>query len=616
MTAGVHASVFAGFDRPERKKLTKDTDWKANVVLISKMVQVWLVQLSRSYGIPVTRLDQIPDAELDRLASSGFTALWLIGVWERSPSSRRIRKVCGKPEAIATASSLYDYEIADDLGGWKALANLRERAAGRGIRLAVDMALNQTGIYSRWVLEHPDWFVQTDYPPIPTYQFTGEDLSGNADVCIQIEDGYRNRNESAVAFKYFDRRDGRTRYIYHGSDGTSAPWNDTAQLNYLIPEVREAVIQSILHVARNVPIIRFDAAMTLAKKHYQRLWFPLNGYGGGILSRARHGKSQEEFDALFPVEFWHEVVDRVAVEAPDTLLLAEAYWMMEGYFVRTLGMHRVYNSAFMNMLRMEENHKYRRVVKNVLESDPGDLKRFVNYMNNPDEMTTADQFGLQDKYFGACVLLVTFPGLPMFSHGQIEGYHEKYCMDSEPTDWDEEVNEGLVSGHELWIFPLLRLRALFSGTENFRLYDFCACDSINDNVFAYSNRAGGQCSLVMYHNSFSTAAGWIRESSGFAVRADNGKTEISRTTLGNALGLSGEERTYCSYRDHVTGLTYLRNARELCEFGLYVELKEYQFYLFLDFTEIRDDREGTWGRLCLALDGRGVESLEEELNNT
>jgi hypothetical protein len=25
--------------------------------------------------------------------------------------------------------------------------------------------------------------------------------------------------------------------------------------------------------------------------------------------------------------------------------------MMEGYFVRTLGMHRVYNSAFMHMLR-------------------------------------------------------------------------------------------------------------------------------------------------------------------------------------------------------------------------------------------------------------------------
>ena len=59
------------------------------------------------------------------------------------------------------------------------------------------------------------------------------------------------------------------------------------------------------------------------------------------------------------VEFWREVVDRVSDESPDTLLLAEAFWMMEGYFVRTLGMHRVYNSAFMHMLRNEDNSKYR-----------------------------------------------------------------------------------------------------------------------------------------------------------------------------------------------------------------------------------------------------------------
>ena len=60
-----------------------------------------------------------------------------------------------------------------------------------------------------------------------------------------------------------------------------------------------------------------------------------------------------------PVEFWREVVDRVAAEVPGTLLLAEAFWMMEGYFVRTLGMHRVYNSAFMNLLRDEDNEHYR-----------------------------------------------------------------------------------------------------------------------------------------------------------------------------------------------------------------------------------------------------------------
>jgi len=63
--------------------------------------------------------------------------------------------------------------------------------------------------------------------------------------------------------------------------------------------------------------------------------------------------------------------------------LAEAFWLMEGYFVRTLGMHRVYNSAFMNMLHTEDNANYRMTIKNVLEFSPEVLKRFVNFMNNP-----------------------------------------------------------------------------------------------------------------------------------------------------------------------------------------------------------------------------------------
>jgi glycosidase len=606
-------SIFTGFDYPAYEQFSQDADWMSNVVLMAKMVYIWLDQLSRSHGYPITRLDQVPDAELDRLAISGFTGLWLIGLWERSPASQRIKQICGNPDAIASAYSLYDYEVAADLGGWEALDNLRVRAVRRGIRLASDMVPNHTGIYSRWVIQHPDWFVQTDYPPFPTYEFNGEDLSHDGNVCIQVEDGYWSKHDAAVVFKHYDRRDGRIRYIYHGNDGTSIPWNDTAQLNYLIPELREAVIQTILHVARNFAIIRFDAAMTLAKKHYQRLWFPLRGLGGGIPSRAEHGMSKEEFDAVFPVEFWREVVDRVAVEAPGTLLLAEAFWMMEGYFVRTLGMHRVYNSAFMNMLKAEENAKYRTTVKNVLEFNHEILKRFVNFMNNPDEKTAVAQFGSQDKYFGACVLLATMPGLPMFGHGQIEGFHEKYGMEYKRAYWDEQIDEGLVRGHEMWIFPLLRRRWLFSGSENFVLYDFYTGDAVDENVFAYSNRAGDQRALVLYHNCNTITSGRIIESAGFNVKTGDAEPEICRTTLGIALGCIAEEGVYYAFRDHIQPLEYLRSGRELLDEGLYVELGEYQFHVFVDFREIRDDAQGNWSRLCLELSGRGVNCLEDEL---
>jgi hypothetical protein len=321
----------------EYERFSPDKDWMPRLVLMAKNSYVWLDQLSRKYQRAIARLDEIPDEELDILAVRGFSGLWLIGLWERSKASQRIKQMMGDADAVASAYSLHSYDIAGDLGGWDALGNLRSRAWQRGIRLSADMVPNHMGIDSTWVMGHPDWFLSLPHPPYANYAFNSVDLSEDQRVGVFLEDHYYSKTDAAVVFKRLDRWTGDERFIYHGNDGTSMPWNDTAQLDYLKPEVREAVIQTILHVARNFPVIRFDAAMTLAKKHIQRLWFPQPGSGGAIPSRSEHGMTRAEFDARIPEEFWREVVDRVAAEVPDTLLLAEAFWLMEGYFVRTLG---------------------------------------------------------------------------------------------------------------------------------------------------------------------------------------------------------------------------------------------------------------------------------------
>jgi glycosidase len=606
---------FSGLEQ-EYERFSPDLHWMPKVVLIAKNVYVWLDQLSKQYGRPLTRLDQIPDEELDTLARRGFTGLWMIGLWERSKASQRIKQMCGNPEAVASAYSLLDYQIAADLGGWEALQDLRARAWQRGIRLSSDMVPNHMGIDSKWVVEHPDWFIALDHSPFPSYAFNGANLSWDERVGIYVEDHYYDRTDAAVVFKRVDAdashpMTGDEKYIYHGNDGTSMPWNDTAQLNFLKPGVREAVIQAILHVARNFPIIRFDAAMTLAKKHYQRLWFPEPGSGGDIPSRAEHGMTREAFDAAMPNEFWREVVDRVAAEVPDTLLLAEAFWLMEGYFVRTLGMHRVYNSAFMNMLRDEDNAKYRSVIKNTLEFDPEILKRYVNFMNNPDERTAVDQFGKGDKYFGICTLMATMPGLPMFGHGQIEGFTEKYGMEYRRAYWDEQPDGHLVERHEREIFPLLRRRYLFAEVENFALYDlFTPEGHVNEDVFAYSNRAGDERGLVVYHNKYAEARGWVRTSAAYAVKTGDGGKALAQKSLGEGLGLQNSADTFTIFRDHVAGLEYIRNNKALWDQGLYVELAAYKCQVFLDFRQVQGEH---YAQLAARLDGRGVPSIDAAL---
>ncbi|HZU22883.1 MAG TPA: alpha-amylase family glycosyl hydrolase, partial [Terriglobales bacterium] len=604
---------FGQHAEQEYEAFSADVEWMPRTVMIAKSAYVWLHQLSRKYGRHIHRLDHVPDEELDLYGRRGFNAIWIIGIWQRSRASQRIKQLTGNAEAGASAYSLYDYVIADDLGGEGAYMNLRDRAAARGIRLASDMVPNHMGIDSRWVMEHPDWFISLPYPPFPAYTYGGPDVSNDSRIEIKIEDHYYNRTDAAVTFMRRDRWSGDTRFLYHGNDGTSFPWNDTAQLNYLKPEVREAVIQTILHVARQFPIIRFDAAMTLTKKHYQRLWFPEPGTGAAIASRAEYGLTKAQFDAAMPQEFWREVVDRVAREAPGTLLLAEAFWLLEGYFVRTLGMHRVYNSAFMNMLRDEENANYRSVVKNTLEFDPEVLKRYVNFMSNPDERTAIDQFGKGDKYFGCCVLLATMPGLPMFGHGQIEGYTERYGMEYRRAYFDEHPDEWLVARHEREISPLLHRRWLFAEVQNFLLYDFYRDEGgVNEDVFAYSNQSGSERALVIYNNRYAATRGWIRASASYAEKDANGK-HLRQRTLGEAFDLPRDPAQYVIFRDAVTGLEHLHRSVSLAEQGMHIELGGYRYHVFLDWRDVRDDGTRRWGALCDRLQGRGVSSVEDEL---
>jgi hypothetical protein len=300
----------------------------------------------------------------------------------------------------------------------------------------------------------------------------------------------------------------------------------------------------------------------------------------------------------------------VAAEVPDTLLLAEAFWLMEGYFVRTLGMHRVYNSAFMHMMRDEDNAKYRQVMKNTLEFDTQVLKRYVNFMNNPDEKTAVEQFGSTDKYFGVCTMMITLPGLPMLGHGQIEGYHEKYGMEYRYAKWNESIDEGLVRGHEWRIFPIMHRRYLFAEVDNFLLYDFYTPEGfVNEDVFAYSNRtATGERSLVVYHNKYADTRGWIKTSAAYMDKASG---NLLQKTLAVGLDLPNGLSDYVTFRDYVTHLEFIRSCQELVQEGIFVMLEGYQCQVFLDWRFVSGEQ---WKTVCEALKGAGVESIQAKFD--
>jgi hypothetical protein len=264
----------------------------------------------------------------------------------------------------------------------------------------------------------------------------------------------------------------------------------------------------------------------------------------------------------------------------------------------------------MNMLRDEENAKFRLLVKETLAFDPRILERYVNFMSNPDERTAVDQFGREDRYFGVCVLMATLPGLPMFAHGQVEGLTEKYGMEYRRAYVQEEADVDLVARHDREIAPLLRRRDLFAGVESFLFYDCVGDDGrINEDVLAFSNAGGDERVVVLFNNRYAHAHGRIRGSVPFRRRNGGGGGEHQTRDLAEALALGGEE-TFVHFSDSISGLHYLVGRRELVDRGLELDMDAFEYRVLHGFRELHDDEAHTLARLADRLAGRGVQDME------
>jgi hypothetical protein len=211
--------------------------------------------------------------------------------------------------------------------------------------------------------------------------------------------------------------------------------------------------------------------------------------------------------------------------------------------------------------------------------------------------------------------MATLPGLPMFGHGQIEGFSEKYGMEFRRAYWDEQIDPYLVERHQREIFPLLHRRALFAGVEHFLLYDFFTnAGGVNEDVYAYSNGLGSERALVVFHNRFADASGWVRNSVGFSVKTGSGdQRSITQRTLSEGLGIEPGANSFVIFRDQTSRLEFIRPANDMIHQGLYLELRAYQTHVFMDFRQVQDDAWQSYRHLYTYLNGRGVPDIQEAM---
>jgi hypothetical protein len=338
---------------------------------------IWLDELSRKYRAPVD-LVSVPPSEWDDIESFGFDAVWLMGVWERSPAGiaianrneglladfRRALPDFRLGDNVGSPYCVRDYSVDPHLGGPGGLAIARRELARRGMRLILDFVPNHVAPDHPWVLKHPEYFVCG----------TREDLRDNPA-------SYMANGDNIFAC---------------GRDPYFPAWPDVLQLNAFKPGLRRAVRETLSVIASQCDGIRCDMAMLLLNNVFSRTW-------------------GERVGPALPTEYWQDVIPSVKDIYPHFLFIAEAYWDLE-WELQQKGFDFCYDKRLYDRLE----HDNAESVRLHLCAGTDYQDKLLRFLENHDEPRAASVFE-PGKHRAAAVVSAALSGARLFHEGQFEG---------------------------------------------------------------------------------------------------------------------------------------------------------------------------------------------------
>ncbi len=339
--------------------------------------RLWLRELSRRFGESIT-LGNVPAAAWDEIAAFRFDAVWLMGVWQRSPAGLELalanealrRTLAAALPDVQTADiaaspfCVRDYAVDGDLGGSPGLAAARAALAERGMGLILDFVPNHVAPDHPWLADHPDYFIAG----------TAEDLAAKPDQYFEVNG----------------------RVIAHGRDPNFPPWPDVAQLNAFSPALRRAMIATLLDVAAQCDGLRCDMAALMTTDAFLHTW------------GERAGDQPE-------VEYWREILPAVRAQFPHLRLIAEAHGDMEWEL-----MQQGFDFCYDKRLYARLVYSNPVALRDHLTADPAYQEQLVRYVENHYEARAAATFG-GGRALTNAVAAYTLPGAKLFHQGQFEG---------------------------------------------------------------------------------------------------------------------------------------------------------------------------------------------------
>jgi len=390
------------------------TGWPQQPVIYEVNTAVWLGELSRAAGQPVT-LAGVPESAWDAVTPEGVDAVWLMGVWERSPAGLALandnpglqesfrnalpdlqsRDVIGSPYCVRR------YVADERFGGPAGLAAARAALAARGARLVLDYVPNHVAPDHPWVTSHPELFIQGDE----------DDLRADPGGWLRAGD----------------------QVLAHGRDPYFPPWPDVVQLNAFSPAARDAAVRTLADIADQCDGIRCDMAMLMTNAVFGKTW------------QDRAGAEPDE-------EFWPAVIGELRARGKEAVFIAESYWDME-WELQQQGFGFCYDKRLYD--RIVEGNAV--AVRQHLQADLSYQSRLLRFLENHDEPRAADHLpaGLERA---AAVAVATLPGATLWHEGQFEGrrVHVPVFLTRRPDEAPDEELAGwyrrmlaTVAGHSV-----------------------------------------------------------------------------------------------------------------------------------------------------------------------
>jgi hypothetical protein len=338
---------------------------------------VSLGELSRREGKGVD-LATVPETEWEAIAELGFDAVWLMGVWERSPagvaialandglveSFRRALPDYTSDDVAGSPYCIRDYTVDARLGGPAGLEVARAALAQRGLGLILDFVPNHVAPDHPWTQSHPEYFVRG----------SDDDLARDPASFVRVGDGV----------------------IANGRDPFFPAWPDVVQLNAFSPDLRAAVIATLSSIAAQCDGVRCDMAMLMMNDVFERTW-------GG-----RAGPRPD-------TDYWPTVIPAVKAGHPGFTFVAEAYWDLE-WELQQQGFDYCYDKRLYDRLVHEDAEQ----VRGHLTAERDYQRGLVRFIENHDEPRAAATFP-PAKAQAAAVTALSQTGARLVHEGQLEG---------------------------------------------------------------------------------------------------------------------------------------------------------------------------------------------------